>query len=68
MRLLSLMMCFASLAYGFSPSDGAKLLKAARLAEVVLAAEVLEVQPPPGRWSRANPPVQHVRYKVLEVL
>jgi hypothetical protein len=68
MRILSVAICIASLAHSSLPSDDEIVLKVAQKAEVVVVAEVIEVQLSPGAWSGVFAWVQHVRYKVVEVL
>lgn len=68
MRILLMTICIASLAYSPLPLDEAKFLKVAKDAEVVVVADVVEVHPSPGYWSGVLASVQHVRYKVVEVL
>jgi hypothetical protein len=68
MRILSITICIASLVYTSLPLDEAKLLKVAKDAEVVVVAEVIEVHRPPRYWSGVLTSVQHVRYKVVDVL
>jgi hypothetical protein len=68
MRILAIAFGIASLAYSLAPPDDEKLLKIAQNAEVVVVAEVVEVHPSPGFWSGVLASVQHVRYRVVEVL
>jgi hypothetical protein len=48
--------------------DEKAVLSIMKEAEIVVIAEVVEVYPSPGFWSGVLASVQHVKYKVVEVL
>ena len=52
----------------FLERDEKILLNLVHKAEVVVVAEVLEVHPSPGFWSGVLASVQHVKYRIVEVL
>lgn len=68
MRLMPLIFIFCSLNVFCMPEVGETRLKTlVKEADMVVLAEVTDVQPSPGYWSGQFPATQSVSYKVLEV-
>jgi hypothetical protein len=63
-----LLAAFLMLTPVFASHDDGRVIDAAKHSEIVIVAEVVEVQPAVGFWSGVFASVQHVRYRVLETL
>jgi len=68
MSYLSIVLGCALLVPGLFQNDEKALLSAMKQAEIVVVAEVVEVHPSLGAWSGLLASVQHVQYRVVEVL
>ncbi|HEU0179875.1 MAG TPA: hypothetical protein VFV58_37050 [Blastocatellia bacterium] len=68
MNSLSIILGIACFAPSVSLQDEKSLSLLMERAEVVVVAEVIELQPSPGFWSGQFASVQHVEYRVVEVL
>jgi hypothetical protein len=63
-----IVLCFALVLPSLQQQDDKALLGMMKEAEIVVVAEVAEVYPSPGFWSGTFASVQHVKYRVVEVL
>jgi hypothetical protein len=68
MSYLSIAFCCALLVPSLFQNDEKALLSVMKEAEIVVVAEVEEVGPSLGAWSGLLASVQHVKYRVVEVL
>jgi len=68
MNCLSIMLGIACLAFNILLQDEKSLSFLVKRAEVVVVAEVIKTHPSPGFWSGQFASVQHVEYRVIEIL
>ncbi|HKQ92068.1 MAG TPA: hypothetical protein VJZ77_15345 [Blastocatellia bacterium] len=68
MNCLSIVLGVACLAFNILLQDEKSLSFLVKGAEIVVVAEVIKAHPSPGFWSGYLASVQHVEYKVIEVL
>ena len=68
MSIITIVLCFSLLMPNVLQQDEMALVSLMKQAEIVVVAEVMEVHPSPGFWSGVFASVQHVRYRVVEVL
>lgn len=68
MNCLSITLGIACLAFSVFFQDEKALSYLINRAEVVVVAEVIKADPPPGFWSGQFASVQQVEYRVIEIL